>query len=182
MARSINSLTMSAGLVPRKRIELPLQPRDQPAVHPPRIREDNEERIPQRGLLVEVVNPPEHSLDPGVKEEGLQAIDDESPGTPLIKERRRGRPEILQATGIRRADPAQPAHPEDLPSVGDPLRTARRDPQERGPDSLQEPEERGNILFGVEREIAQAPLQRWADASPTLCMRRRADSNGPETP
>lgn len=62
--------------VPRQRIELAFEPCNHPPAHPSRSREDDEEGISHRDLLVQIVDEPEDAFDAGVEDEGSEAVDD----------------------------------------------------------------------------------------------------------
>src|SRR5256885_7557871 len=87
-------------------VQFPFQPGNHPAVHPPRIDEDDEKGVSHCGLLVKVVDEPEDALDPGMEDEGCETIEHERAWAPLIEERRGRGPNAFQPTRVHVPDPA----------------------------------------------------------------------------
>ena len=167
----------------RQRIEFALEPGNDPPAHVPWMSEDDEERAAHRDLLVKIVYEPQDTLEGAVEEKRLEAVDDQGSGSMLIQERRRGDPQVLEAPWIGRAHPAvERRHVEGLPAIGNGGREGGGGhPEEPRMGPHQRAKERGDGVYGVERKIAQAPLQRWGDTSPPLCTCRRAASNASAT-
>src|SRR5207245_9838329 len=86
--------------------ELPLEPGDHPRVRAAAVCEDDENGVPCRRRLVEVVDEPEDALDPRVDDEGIEAIDHEGSGPALVEERGRRGPEVLEPPRVRGAHSA----------------------------------------------------------------------------
>ena len=66
---------------------------------------------------MEIVDEPEDALHPGMEDEGLEAIEHEGAGPPLIEERGRGSADVLQPSRVRVANPSDRGHPEDVSAV-----------------------------------------------------------------
>src|SRR5205807_10125464 len=98
-----------------------------------RIGEDDEKGVSHRGLLVKVVDEPEDALDPGMEDEGCEAIEHERTRAPLIEEGRGRGPNVFEPTRVHVPDPAERRHAEDVSAVDGRPGRIRRHPKERGP-------------------------------------------------
>src|SRR5947208_12107503 len=168
--------------VPRQRIQFALEPRDHAPVRPPRICEDDQEGISHRGLFMKVVHEAKDALDARVEHERFQAVNDQSAWTAFVEERGRRGVDVLQPAWIGGPGRSDRGDAKDLPALRGSLWPFGRQPEERRVRLREEPEERGDGIVGVEREIAQAPPERWGDSTPPFCMCRRAAVNAHFTP
>jgi hypothetical protein len=155
------------GRGPRETVEFPLEPREHAGIRPPRIGEDHEPRVSRRGLLVKIVDESEDPLDAGMHDEGVEAIHDEDAGSSLVEERRRGGPEVLEASGVHGAGPfVKGRHPEEVSALDPGRRGPGSDPEERRVRLRQEADDGDRVRFPIEGEIALAALQRRSDDTP----------------
>src|SRR5438876_1135503 len=120
--------------------------------------------------------------DARVEHERFQAVNDQSPWTTFIEERGRRGVDVLQPAWIGGPGRSDRGDAKDLPALRGSLWPFGRQPEERRVRLREEPEERGDAIVGVEREIAQAPPERWGDSTPPFCMCRRAAVNAHFTP
>lgn len=167
------------GCVPWQSLKFALERRHRPRVQFARIGEDDEDRIPRRGLLVEVFDETKDTLDPGVDDQKSEAIDHEGSRAPFVQEGRRRGKDLPKTLRVHAAyHPGQRRHAHNLPAFWHGGHGAGGDPQERRPGLREDAEEGDRCVFRVEGEIAQAPPQRKTDDTPPLCVCKRAETHG----
>jgi hypothetical protein len=116
---------------------------------------------------MKIVNESEDPLAPGMHDEEVEAIHDEDAGSSLVEERRRRSPEVLEAPGVRDADPVvQRRDPKEVSALDPGRRGPSGDPEERGVRRREEADEGDRLGFHIEGEIALAALQRRLDDAP----------------
>jgi len=142
----------------REGIEFALQSRDRARIRPAGVHEDHQDGVAHRDLFMEVIDDPEDPVYARVEREGVDAVEDDGPGTVLVDERACRDPQFLNPTRVDRAHRARNRRDADgLAAVRDLERLPGRDPEERGLRGREGSEERDDDVLWTVGEIAQAP-------------------------